>query len=36
MFVIREALRRSGIEALVHVMDYGERRGGFFEHADAD
>ncbi|HEY1759853.1 MAG TPA: response regulator [Bryobacteraceae bacterium] len=36
VFLIREALRRSAIEAQIHVVDDGEKAIGFFEHADAD
>jgi len=36
VFLIRQALRRSGIDAQIHLADDGEKTVRFFEHADAD
>jgi chemotaxis family two-component system response regulator Rcp1 len=36
VFLIREALRKSGIDAQIHVVDDGEKTILFFAQADAD
>ena len=36
VFLIRQALNNSGIEAQIHVADDGEKTMMFFEQADAD
>jgi CheY-like chemotaxis protein len=36
IFLIRQALQKSGIQAEIHVADDGEKAVKFFEQADAD
>jgi CheY-like chemotaxis protein len=36
VFLIRQALQKSGIKAQIHVADDGEKTVKFFERADAD
>jgi CheY-like chemotaxis protein len=36
VFLIRQALRESGIDAQIHAADDGEKTVRFLEHADAD
>jgi two-component system, chemotaxis family, response regulator Rcp1 len=36
VFLIRQAIQKSGISAQLHVVDDGEKAVRFFEHADAD
>jgi DNA-binding response OmpR family regulator len=36
VFLIREALRKSEVDAQIHIVDDGEKTIGFFAQADAD
>jgi chemotaxis family two-component system response regulator Rcp1 len=36
VYLIRQALKKSGIDAQIHVTDDGEKTVTFFEQADAD